>query len=278
MSRFRSSFVLHFAHDEAQRLCAGAVGQIGWRIDDETEDRIACRELALAGGSLAAHPARIIISFSGDPRGPTEVTVNAVNFGAGPLHSSHVREQVERLIRGIEGEASRALRHRGRLAATSRRVIINRSPLLDDEVAALELDLGGRVEDGLYWYDAISGAWGPEGGPTRGFMRPGLSLGGPLRAGASNGSTGIFLNGRELDERECRILRKSAPILPGRYWLNASGEFGGEGGPRIGSLPLRTQAPASATSVSRRGASTRRATGRDRGHARRTSTCRLPSA
>ena len=81
-----------------------------------------------------------------------------------------------------------------------RNVIINRVRLSDAELAGLESKYRIRIQDGSYWYDRISSAWGMEGGPTLGFGVAGLKIGGPLRADASNGNTNVFINGRELHQ------------------------------------------------------------------------------
>lgn len=44
----------------------------------------------------------------------------------------------------------------------------------------------------------MCGAWGKTGGPGLGLIAPGLPLPGTLRADASNGTTGVFINGRQL--------------------------------------------------------------------------------
>src|SRR2546427_9525815 len=77
-------------------------------------------------------------------------------------------------------------------------IVVNAQPLAPDEVRAIERRFAMRTQPGRYWYDAVSGAWGFEGGPTMGWVAAGLKLGGPLRADASGGGTGVFINGREL--------------------------------------------------------------------------------
>lgn len=112
-----------------------------------------------------------------------------------------------------------------------RQVVINGRKLSDETVSSLEIASGVRILDGSYWYDKACGAWGFAGGPTVGFILAGLDLGGPLRADASNGNTGVFVNGRELHFRDVVALRQLVgTVLPGRYWLDAAGNVGVEGG------------------------------------------------
>jgi hypothetical protein len=89
---------------------------------------------------------------------------------------------------------------------------------------------GIRMASGMYWYDPISGAWGLRGSPTLGFTHPGLRLGGRLQANASGGNSGVFINGRQLDWREAQFVNQFVPLAPGRYRLDAFGNWGYEGG------------------------------------------------
>lgn len=120
-------------------------------------------------------------------------------------------------------------------------VIVNRIRLDEEEVAALERRCGIRIQDGAYWYDAGTGAWGAEGGPTAGWIEAGLALGGPLRADASHGNTGVYINGRELHDYDVLALQRLGPVFPGRYWVDARGDFGYEGGPMLGNLMVLAQ-------------------------------------
>jgi hypothetical protein len=93
----------------------------------------------------------------------------------------------------------------------------------------------GTVPPGRYWYDAASGGAGSWGGPASAYVGPGLALGGPLPANASGGGhgrlTGVFINGRELHPLDVQGLSRLGPVIPGRYWWDASGNVGLEGGP-----------------------------------------------
>jgi hypothetical protein len=109
-------------------------------------------------------------------------------------------------------------------------VTVNGVVITQVQRAALE-QAYGAIQPGRYWYDKVSGLWGQEGKPTIGQIIPGLDLGGPLEADASHGGTKIFLNGRELSQAEVQILQQLGPVNPGRYWANAQGIGGPEGGP-----------------------------------------------
>jgi hypothetical protein len=115
----------------------------------------------------------------------------------------------------------------------SRAVIINRVPLTEQQIAFLEQRLRMRVQEGSYWYDKASGAWGLEGGPTVGVGMAGLNMGGPLRADSSRGNTGVFINGRELHQMDVVGLQQLGPVYRGRYWVDAYGNCGREGGPFV---------------------------------------------
>jgi hypothetical protein len=118
----------------------------------------------------------------------------------------------------------------------SRNVVINSIRLSDQEVFTLEKTYHARINDGAYWYDRICGAWGMQGGPTLGFILAGLNIGGPLRSDASNGDTKVFINGRQLHQWDVRGLQLLGPVLKGRYWVDAWGNFGIEGGLMLGNL------------------------------------------
>jgi len=127
--------------------------------------------------------------------------------------------------------------------SSGRSVVINGESLDDATLAALEGTYGVVIQDARYWYDPVCGAWGFEGGPGVGLILPGLDLGGPLTADASNGDTGVFVNGRELHQLDVMALMPLVgPVVPGRYWLDAWGNVGLEGGPALVNLVQLAQA------------------------------------
>lgn len=126
-------------------------------------------------------------------------------------------------------------------------VIVNGTELSDTEVEMHASQLGHRIPEGRYWYDRMTGAWGREGQGTAGFTVIGLNLGGPLRADASHGRTGVYINGRQLaDSDVAAFVGMGIPVYPGRYWVDAFGNGGFEGGPATFNLRLLAQQAAAA--------------------------------
>jgi hypothetical protein len=111
---------------------------------------------------------------------------------------------------------------------------INGVVLGEDRVRKFEQDNKTRLPRGDFWYDKVSGGWGLAGGPTLGFTAPGLDLGGPLKADASRGNTGVFINGRELPLLDVLGLQAfNVPVQRGRWWVDNTGDFGLEGLPQV---------------------------------------------
>ena len=132
-------------------------------------------------------------------------------------------------------------------------IVVNAQPLSGEERRLLRR-LGVQAWPGRYWYDRVLGAWGLERGPTAGFIAPGLNLGGALRADASGGGTGVFINGRELHPLDVAAIAQVVQVIRGRWWVNAQGYFGPEGGPLWGNLwwLARQQRSAGGTGVASR--------------------------
>lgn len=111
-------------------------------------------------------------------------------------------------------------------------VTINGIVLSKKKIAELEKIYNVKPLPGKYWYDARSGLYGVQGFPAYGFMLAGHDYG-KLEMKASNGNTGVFVNGRELPEPEWAVWSQLLGyiIQPDKYWLDANGNAGYEGNP-----------------------------------------------
>lgn len=130
--------------------------------------------------------------------------------------------------------------------ATNRQVQINGTTPNASQMAVLnqiESYSGVVLPDGSYWYDAVSGAFGLWGEAAATVLPAGLDLGGPIQSNCSGGGTYVYINSREIHPTELAMLQQSfGYINPGRYFLDASGNVGLEGGPVLANLYAAGQA------------------------------------
>ena len=120
-------------------------------------------------------------------------------------------------------------------------IVINQKVLGAEEmkiIQRLERQFGAKAVPGRYWYDRRSGLYGAEGHGAFGQTFPNLPMGGKLQPDASKGDTGVWVNGRQLHRTDAAYLQQCTPVIPGRYWLDARGNGGVEGGPIQWNLAL----------------------------------------
>lgn len=105
-------------------------------------------------------------------------------------------------------------------------IVINGMTLNEAQISTLTKLYGKAPVAGNYWYDAKSGFQGTIGQPTAGQIAAGLPLG-TLARNASNGDTGVIVNGRELPAVELNFFQQFVGAIPaGSYWLDATGNVG----------------------------------------------------
>lgn len=232
MSKYRDDFILKRYPSDAIAACRAAMAKIGWRLGAQTE--VSLTALQTPQAMSFGNPVTVQISVTDAGNGSTQLALHGSNLGFGPIQSRHVKSQVQLLRQAIEQAAAQPAEPRGKF---TRQVIVNDERLSDGILAGLEREYGLRIGDGRYWYDSACGAWGRPGEPAAGFVLAGLNLGGLLRADASNGDTGVFINGRQLHTADVmRLQQLVGQVWPGRWWLDALGNFGMEGSPVVGNL------------------------------------------
>ncbi|KAE9616044.1 hypothetical protein Lal_00017351 [Lupinus albus] len=85
-------------------------------------------------------------------------------------------------------------------------VAINGRPLSDRVVKKAEKQ-AGPIQPGNYWYDFRAGFWGVMGGPCLGIIPPFIEeFNYPLSDKCSGGNTSVFVNGRELHQKDLDLL------------------------------------------------------------------------
>ena len=117
-------------------------------------------------------------------------------------------------------------------AADKAQISINDVVLSKQQILEFEKTYGIQPRPGKYWYDSRSGLYGVVGYPAYGFMLAGHNFG-KLNRNASNGHTGVLVNGREIPQSEWAVWSYMLGywIQPGAYWLDHHGNAGYEGNP-----------------------------------------------
>ncbi|KAK3129744.1 hypothetical protein QOZ80_6BG0484060 [Eleusine coracana subsp. coracana] len=92
--------------------------------------------------------------------------------------------------------------------------------------------LSGAIYPGDYWYDYRAGFWGVMGRPCLGMIPPYIpEFNYPMPKNCAGGNTGVFVNGRELHQKDLDLLvARGLADSPGRsYIVENSGKVSDEG-------------------------------------------------
>lgn len=92
--------------------------------------------------------------------------------------------------------------------------------LIPDSVVKRAEKLAGPVLPGDYWYDFQAGFWGVMNQPCLGIIPPFIEeFRHPMPADCAAGNTGIFINGRELNQRDLDLLAsRGLPRTRNRFY------------------------------------------------------------
>ncbi|KAJ8555846.1 hypothetical protein K7X08_013342 [Anisodus acutangulus] len=104
-------------------------------------------------------------------------------------------------------------------------VFVNGRPIPDRVVKKAE-KLAGPIQPGDYWYDYRAGFWGVMGHLCLGVIMPNIEeFNYPIPKDCAAGNTGIYVNGRELHQKDLDLLAsRGLPITKNKsYFIEISG-------------------------------------------------------
>ncbi len=126
--------------------------------------------------------------------------------------------------------------------------VVDEVPLPDRQVSIngvmLPPDVRIALVDGSYWYDEVTGLYGPIGSEAVGLMPLGFEAA-PMMKNVSAGKTGVLLNGRDLpkDELEKYNASLDSAMTPGVYYADPTGTVIDENGTELGTVRFGQNRP-----------------------------------
>ncbi|KAK6918247.1 putative zinc-ribbon domain, plant [Dillenia turbinata] len=99
-------------------------------------------------------------------------------------------------------------------------VTVNGHRIPDRQIKKAEKQ-AGPIGPGQYWYDFRAGFWGIIGGPCLGIIMPFIEeFSYPLAENCAGGNTGVFVNGRELHQKDLDLLAsRGLPTMRDRSYI-----------------------------------------------------------
>ncbi|VVB13881.1 unnamed protein product [Arabis nemorensis] len=105
------------------------------------------------------------------------------------------------IVKNSFKDLKKSIQHEGRSD-----VSVNGNPVAERLVKMAEKQ-AGPIRPGNYWYDYRAGFWGVMGGQCLGILPPFIEeLNYPMPANCAGGTTSVFVNGRELHQKDLRLL------------------------------------------------------------------------
>ncbi|KAL8543466.1 hypothetical protein ACS0TY_004125 [Phlomoides rotata] len=117
-------------------------------------------------------------------------------------------------------------RNSSRHFTESSQVFVN-GHLIPEQLVQKAEKLAGPIQPGEYWYDAHAGFWGVMGYPCLGIIMPNIEeFSYPMPENCGAGNTGVFVNGRELHQKDLAVLagRGLPDAKHGSYLVQISGK------------------------------------------------------
>jgi hypothetical protein len=108
MSKHNDEFLIHLQIEDVRDACKDAAAELGWRIMEESDNYISCKEVVPQITSFT-WPAKVDVHLHPDQT-QTQVILEGSIFGLGPIQSGHLRGQMGKFRNLIERSAKQATR------------------------------------------------------------------------------------------------------------------------------------------------------------------------
>ncbi|KAL9234530.1 hypothetical protein vseg_009391 [Gypsophila vaccaria] len=122
------------------------------------------------------------------------------------------KSQEDDELKGKKGDSffagflKKSFRSNHSIENTKKNVMVN-GHLIPDKLLKKAEKLAGPVYPGQYWYDYRAGFWGVVGGPCLGIIPSSIEeFNYPMPENCAAGTTGVFVNGRELHQKDLELL------------------------------------------------------------------------
>lgn len=143
----------------------------------------------------------------------TEMELSPSSYGSARLskHASEKRREDDELKtkKGdsfFGGFLKKSFRSNQSIENVKKNVKVN-GHLIPDKLVKKAEKLAGPIHSGDYWYDYRAGFWGVTGGPCLGIIPSSIEeFNYPMPEKCAEGTTGVFVNGRELHQRDLELL------------------------------------------------------------------------
>lgn len=136
------------------------------------------------------------------------------------------KKGVDAFLAGIIKKSFRDFSKSSHTVQNGKRNVTVNGHLIPDRLVKKAEKLAGPVYPGQYWYDYRAGFWGVMGGPCLGIIPPCIEeFNHPMPEKCAAGNTGVFVNGRELHQKDLDLLvtRGLPPARNRSYVVEISG-------------------------------------------------------
>lgn len=100
-TKLNDTMMLDIPLSEALSICRRVVADLGWRVLEQDQTRIRCKEVAVASTSFN-WPAEVELTLSSVSQSQTSVYLNGSVFGFGPIQKGHLQGQIGNIRNRIE--------------------------------------------------------------------------------------------------------------------------------------------------------------------------------